>query len=62
MMKSDYFRKLDSRGRINIPKRFRVAFDFEAGNEFRIFYENDLIIIKKEESKVKRPKYHQDEW
>jgi AbrB family looped-hinge helix DNA binding protein len=61
MKTTRYYRILDPRGRISIPKTFRVAFGLEAGDEFRVYYENDFIIIKKEKSPVPRLKYHQDE-
>jgi len=47
MKTTHYSRNLDSKGRINIPIRFRQAWELEAGDEFSFYYENDCIIIKK---------------
>jgi len=47
MTKTNYRRRLDARGRLTIPTRFRLEFDFKSGDDFEFFYENDLIIIRK---------------
>jgi len=48
MTKTYFTRRLDDKGRINIPADFRGSLDLEAGDEFSFRYENEYIIIKKE--------------
>gem|GEM_PF-3846000 len=47
MTHTPHRRRLDTRGRLTIPVEYRQTFEFEAGDDFDFYYENDLIIIKK---------------
>jgi AbrB family looped-hinge helix DNA binding protein len=47
MTKTYYTRRLDTKGRLVIPCRFRQVLKLNAGDELSFSYENDYIIIKK---------------
>lgn len=40
-------RKIDSYGRLCIPKNIREVYDFKHGDRFEFFTENDLLCIRK---------------
>ena len=39
--------KIDSLGRIVVPKRLRNAFDLNAGDPLEIYIDNETIVLKK---------------